>query len=241
METQLSFDALFEADYYFAPETAFETGLLRLCDLPDLAKLAGRVCAIHPQNPGGGRCPTYAHAYSARWEKDALSAAAEWWRISYAEVCRLQYSGGPTQRHFGLAHLRQRADRVPRRSAAASRKGLPSAMRRWICILSTGSRDVSDLPTGAFLSACVDGDAQHTGEFWNVDELERRMRLADVRAVRLGAEIQCAWAILWRDWCSGELLDMLERTRHAGTDGCRSVRLGDSARPCAVSTPASSW
>lgn len=25
----------------------------------------------------------------------------------------------------------------------------------------------------------------HTGEFWNVDELERRMRLADVRAVRL--------------------------------------------------------
>ena len=65
LETQLSFDALFEADYYFAPETAFETGLLRLCDLPDLAKLAGRVCAFTPKNPGGRVAgPTYAHAYS---------------------------------------------------------------------------------------------------------------------------------------------------------------------------------
>lgn len=64
LETQLSFDALFEADYYFAPETAFETGLLRLCDLPDLAKLAGRVCAFTPKNPAAVAGPTYAHAYS---------------------------------------------------------------------------------------------------------------------------------------------------------------------------------
>lgn len=69
----------------------------------------------------------------------------------------------------------------------------------------------------------------HTGEFWNVDELERRMRLADVRAVRLAPKYNVLGYSL-RDWCSGELLDMLERTRHAGTDGCRSVRLGDSAR-----------
>ena len=79
LETQLSFDALFEADYYFAPETAFETGLLRLCDLPDLAKLAGRVCAFTPKTPAGGSlAPHTPTPIPARWEKDALSAAAEW-------------------------------------------------------------------------------------------------------------------------------------------------------------------
>ena len=79
LETQLSFDALFEADYYFAPETAFETGLLRLCDLPDLAKLAGRVCAFTPKNPAGGSlAPHTPTPIPAHWEKDALSAAAEW-------------------------------------------------------------------------------------------------------------------------------------------------------------------
>lgn len=51
----------------------------------------------------------------------------------------------------------------------------------------------------------------HTGEFWNVDELERRMRLADVRAVRLAPKYNVLGYSL-RDWCSGELLDMLERT-----------------------------
>lgn len=51
----------------------------------------------------------------------------------------------------------------------------------------------------------------HTGEFWAPDELETRMRAADVRVVRLAPKYNVLGYSL-RDWCSGELLDMLERT-----------------------------
>ncbi len=65
LETQLSFDALFEADYYFAPETAFETGLLRVVRFAGSGKAGRQGVCIHPQNPGGRVAgPTYAHAYS---------------------------------------------------------------------------------------------------------------------------------------------------------------------------------
>ena len=50
-----------------------------MCDLPDLAKLAGRVCAFTPKNPAGGSlAPHTPTPIPAHWEKDALSAAAEW-------------------------------------------------------------------------------------------------------------------------------------------------------------------
>ena len=47
--------------------------------MPDLAKLAGRVCAFTPKTPAGGSlAPHTPTPIPARWEKDALRAAAEW-------------------------------------------------------------------------------------------------------------------------------------------------------------------
>ena len=66
----------------------------------------------------------------------------------------------------------------------------------------------------------------HTGEFWNVDELERRMRCT---CGTPSAEIQCAWLFFAR-LVQRRTVGYAGAYRHAGTDGCRSVRLGDSAR-----------
>ena len=150
---------------------------------------------------------------------------------------QIAHSGGPTQRHFGLAHLRQRADRVPGAAlrhperACLLQCGAGSASSRREC------RDVSDLPTGAFLSACVDGDAQ---SYWRILERGRAGAPHEVGGCTCGtpsAEIQCLGYSL-RDWCSGELLDMLERTGIAGTGWMPISPIGRQCTPCA-STPAS--
>lgn len=98
----------------------------------------------------------------------------------------------------GLAHLRQRADRVPGAAlrhperACLLQCGAGSASSRREC------RDVSDLPTGAFLSACVDGDAQ---SYWRILERGRAGAPHEVGGCTCGtpsAEIQCAWLFFAR-------------------------------------------
>lgn len=79
LNSQLSFDAMFDTDFYFIQETTIDPGLLRLCDLPALAELSGRVCAVNPLTPSGE--PMAAHTpvpIPTIWTSDGWKAAREW-------------------------------------------------------------------------------------------------------------------------------------------------------------------
>lgn len=79
LQAQLSLGALFDAEFYQLAETSIEPGLLRLCDLPDLAGLNRAVCAIDPIGPDGGPLPEGAPIpIPAIWTQDSWAAAARW-------------------------------------------------------------------------------------------------------------------------------------------------------------------
>lgn len=79
VRTQLSFDALFDVGFYLLAETAVEPGLLRLCDLPDLARLAGRVRAVDPLDAAGQpMVPGKTPPISAIYTENSWRAAAQW-------------------------------------------------------------------------------------------------------------------------------------------------------------------
>lgn len=81
LNAQLSFDALFDVDFYFIQETVIEPGILRLCDLPDLARLVKKVCAVNPFTPSGEpMTPHTATPLPTVWAADGWSAAGEWLR-----------------------------------------------------------------------------------------------------------------------------------------------------------------
>lgn len=79
VRTLLSYDALFDADFYLLAETAIEPGLLQLCDLPDLARLAGNVWAVNPLDAAGGPAtPDKSFPIPTIYTENSWSAAAKW-------------------------------------------------------------------------------------------------------------------------------------------------------------------
>ncbi len=79
LDAQLGWDELFDAPFYQLAETTIDPGLPALCDLPGLAGLAGRVCAVNPLGPDalplarGSATPI-----PAVWARDGWAAAAAW-------------------------------------------------------------------------------------------------------------------------------------------------------------------
>ena len=79
IETQLSFDALFE-EIIISPRKRRLKQACCGCAICRIWQSWPAGC-VHspPKTPAGGSlAPTYAHAYSGALGKDALSAAAEW-------------------------------------------------------------------------------------------------------------------------------------------------------------------
>ena len=79
LNSQLSFDALFDDDFYFIQETTIDPGFLKMCDLPDLAGLPERVCAVNPLTSSGKPMAVNTPVpIPAIWASDGWKAAREW-------------------------------------------------------------------------------------------------------------------------------------------------------------------